>query len=331
MRDCVLRRMLWVIAPAVLTLLVASCDKTAENTNRPVIIQGFDFTVDGTAAVPAGTLQMEPGSVLTIKVTYTDPDAGENPDQAWYSFTWAVERVGGGTGTFNPNDFFIVLNENPCIWTAPSVTGFYRFLVEVRDYYGTPSQETVVVEVNANKQPVITGLEISNNSPFVNEEITITVEANDPDGNLPIEYEWQANGGYFTSEGEGEAKWLSPAPGSFQITLIVSDQAGGNVSRIVPIIVQENHAPVVQGWDLDPGNSVTLNQLVTITIEATDDDNDPLEYNWTADKGTFNSVNQYVAVWRAPNEAISCKITCTVEDNKGASDSAEIIINVTSE
>jgi len=313
----------------VLILPLLSCNKTAEDTNKPVLIQGFDFVVDGEAVTPAGTLQMEPGIILTISVNYTDPDAGDDPDPNWYSYMWVVERVNGGLSTFNPNESFIVFDENPCIWTAPDVTGFYRFIVEVRDRYGTPSQETVVIEVNANKRPIITELGVSDTQPFINQEITITVIATDPDGNIPLEYTWQADGGFFTFESDEEARWMSPVSGNYKLSVIITDQVGGSVSRDLPVVVQENHAPVIQGWDLDPGNSVSFNELVTITLTADDIDGDSLEYNWSADYGTFNTVSENFAVWRSPSEAVSAKITIQVEDNKGGIDTAEIIINVT--
>ncbi len=309
-------------------LTAGGCDKTAENTNKPVVIHGFQFTVAGDPVTPSGTIQISPGVVLNIEVSYTDPDSGEDPDPSWFSFTWVVERIGTGVSTFNPNEFFIAYQENPCIWTAPEVTGFYRFLVEVRDRYGTPSQETIVVEVNSNKQPIITELQVSNNQPFVNEEIVITAVATDPDANLPLEYLWQADGGYFTLENEGEAHWLSPVSGSFQITLVVTDQKNGTVSRNIPVVVQTNHDPVIQGWDLDPGNNVGFGELVTITLSASDEDGDTLEYNWSADFGTFNTVNESIAIWRSPLEAVAAKITCSVEDNSGGIDTVEIIINV---
>ena len=329
MGNQVLRGAIPALVVVLISIWAMGCDKTAENTNKPVIIQGFTFSIDGEPSTPAGTLQIEPGSVLTIKVEFVDPDAGDEPNPSWYSFLWAVERVDVGVSPFNPNTFFIVQDENPCIWTAPTVTGFYRFRVEVRDKYQTPSMQTVVIEVNSNKHPIINELSISNANPFVNQEITITVDATDPDGNLPLEYEWQATGGYFTSETDGEARWLSPTSGTFTITVIITDQAGGSVSRDLPVVVQENHAPVILGWELDPGNSVKVNDLVTITLSAEDIDGDQLEYNWSADCGTFNNVNQNVAVWRAPDTANSCIVTCVVEDNRGKSDSADIVINVT--
>ncbi|HDS30986.1 MAG TPA: hypothetical protein ENN67_08090 [Firmicutes bacterium] len=306
----------------------ASCDKTAENTNKPVIIEAFKFTVNGEVTTPVGTLQIEPSSVLTITVEYTDPDAGDSPDPSWYSYTWSVERIGGNVSLFNPNEYFVVNDENPCIWIAPDVTGFFRFRIEVRDRYQTPSMQTVVIEVNANKQPQITNLNVSNATPFVNQEVTITVTASDPDGNLPLKFTWQATGGYFVSESEGKAVWVSPVSGTFTITVIVEDQAGGSTSRNIPIIVQENHDPVINGWNIDPGNSVKVNQLVTITLDAEDIDGDILEYNWSADSGTFNTVNKNVAIWRAPNEPFSCTVTCIVKDNKGGSATAEIVILV---
>ncbi len=317
-----------IITALLLSVLTASCNKTAENTNKPVIIQNFAFSVDGVSSTPAGTLQIEPGTVLNITVNFDDPDAGDEPDPAWYSFTWAVERIGGGASVFNPNEFFIVNDENPCIWGTPDVTGFFRFRVEVRDRYQTPSMEEVVVEVNSNMQPRIHGLFISDATPFVNQEVTITVDASDPDGNLPLTYTWQATGGYFTAEGDEEATWLSPTSGSFTITVIVEDQMGGNVSRNIPLNVQENHDPIISGWDLDPDNSVAINQLVTITLDVDDIDNDVLEFNWSADLGTFNTVNKNLAVWRAPGTAGTATIQCVVEDNKGGSDTAQIVINV---
>jgi len=314
---------------AVVLALFTSCNKTAEDTNKPVNISGFVFHVDGAQITPSGTLQIEPGNVLNITVEYIDPDAGDDPDPQWYSFTWVVERLNAGVSPFNPNENFIVMNENPCIWTAPTVTGFYRFLVEVRDRYQTPAQESIVVEVNANKKPIINELSVSNNEPYVNEEVTITVDASDPDGNLPLEYDWQADGGYYTSESDGEAIWVTPTAGSYNLTVVVTDQANGSVSRTIPIVALANHNPMISGWNLDPGNSVKYNDLVTVTINASDEDNDTLEYNWQADNGTFNSVNSNVAVWRAPALTITAKITVTVEDTKGGSDSVEIIIDVT--
>ena len=331
MRTPVMRWVFAGIALLILTSPIVGCNKTAEDTNKPVLIQGFILYVNGDVVDPAGTLQIEPGSILNILVEYTDPDAGDDPDPNWYSATWAVERVGVGISTFNPNDQFIVFDENPCIWEAPEVTGYYRFIVEVRDRYGTPSQETLVIEVNANKQPIITQIDISDTQPFVNAEVTVTVDAEDPDGNVPLKYTWQADGGYYTFESDGEARWLSPSSGDFVLTVIVEDQLGGSVSKDIPMVVQQNHSPVIQGWDLDPGNSVLVNDLVSITINASDLDDDPLEYNWTADSGTFNLVDENIAVWRAPGEAVSAKITCIVEDNRAGSDTAEITINVSAE
>ncbi len=318
-----------MIALAILiAALQVGCNKTAEDTNKPVIIDGFEFTVDADSVTPVATLQLAPGNILTIKVNYTDPDAGDEPDPGWYSYTWAVERIGAGSSVFNPNEYFIVSGENPCIWAAPDVTGFYRFRVEVRDRYQSPTYEEVVIEINSNRQPRILGVVVSEPSPWVNEEITITVDATDPDGDFPLDYGWQATGGYFTSENDQEAVWLSPTAGPFTITVIVTDQAGGSASRDLPIIVKENHPPHITGWNADPSSSVVFDELVTITLTVTDEDGDALIYSWSSDCGTFNSVNQNQAVWRAPSQTASCTVSCTVEDNKGGEDSIDIIINV---
>ena len=179
-------------AATILLILLAvfnsGCNKTAKDTNKPVIINSFSFIVDGTEVIPADILQVEPGSIVAIEVIFTDPDAGEDPDPGWYSFAWAVERDGLTSELLDANDFFIVYIENPCVWVAPDVPGKYTFDVIVGDRYGSPEVGHVSVLVDSNKQPVISELQVSNTSPYVNEEITITVEATDPDGNYPLPF-----------------------------------------------------------------------------------------------------------------------------------------------
>ncbi|MFH1675961.1 MAG: hypothetical protein ABIC40_02965, partial [bacterium] len=294
-----------VLFPGITAL---GCNKTAANTNKPVIITDFKFVVDGQTLTPEGVLQIKPGNVLSITVEYSDPDAGDNPNPAWYKFTWTVEQLNETTPGFNPNDDFISYTNNPCIWGAPDVNGFFRFRCEVKDKYNDSSIEMVVVEVNANRNPVITKLEISDNQPFINEEVTITVQAKDPDNNLPLEYVWEATGGFFSAQNEGMATWASPVAGNFTISLKVKDQAGGNIERSIPLTVQANHDPVIAGWTLDPDNSIEVNGLVTITLSVSDQDNDSLEFNWTADCGSFKNVNENTAIWRAPSAVGSCTI-----------------------
>lgn len=315
----------------ILTLIItaAGCNKSAKDNNKPVVINSYSFTVDGAEIIPADILQVEPGSIVAIEVSYTDPDAGDDPDPGWYSFAWAVKRDGLVSELLNANEFFIVYNENPCVWVAPDTPGKYTFDVIIGDRYSSPSVGHVSVLVDTNKQPVISEVNVSNISPYINEEITITVEASDPDGNYPLEWDWQVTGGYFSFKGEGEARWLSPIAGSFQLTVMVTDQDGGNTSTTIPIQALENHDPIIQSWDLDPGNPVAPDTLVLITLIVSDPDGDTLTYNWQADKGAFNSVDQNVAQWRAPSEAGNCIITVDVEDDKGGSASVEIVIIVT--
>jgi hypothetical protein len=313
----------------LMLVIPVSCNKSAKDTNKPVIISGFSFMVDNAAAAATGTLQIEPDQVLTILVNYTDPDGGTSPNPAWYEFTWAVELVDAPSGALDPNSKFIAMDQNPAIWKAPATTGFYKFIVQVLDKYNDPSTEAVVVEVSSNKKPIITDLHVSSTEPKINEEVTLSVYADDPDANLPLDYSWQASGGYFTVENGPVAKWLSPTSGSFQITVTVNDQAGGSASRVVPINVQADRPPVIEGWHLDPDDSVGVSEFITITIAATDPDGDELEYNWACDSGALINVDKNVAKWRAPAIVGNSTVSCTVKDNKGGSDSVNILIVVT--
>jgi hypothetical protein len=330
MFTCDFRHIALIISMAALVALLPGCNKSAKDTNKPVVINSFSYTIDGASVTPSDILQVEPGSIVAISVDYSDPDAGDNPDPGWYTFVWAVKRDGLTTEVLNANDFFIVYTENPCVWVAPVIMGKYTFDVIVGDHYGSPSVGHVSVLVDSNKQPVISDLQISSTTPYVNEEVMISATAQDPDGNTPLEWTWQATGGYFSHRGEGEARWICPVAGDFQLTVVVTDQKGGSASQTIPVNVHENHDPVIQSWVLDTGNPVTPNTLVKITLTANDPDGDSLTYNWSADNGAFNSINKNIADWRAPSGDANCTITCIVDDGRGGTASVDIPIIVQS-
>ncbi len=66
-----------------------------------------------------------------------------------------------------------------------------------------------------------------------------------------------------------------------------------------------------------------------ITTLASDDDDDPLTYSWTASSGTFSGANGPRVRWHAPMEPGTFRITGTVSDGTAA-DSAMIQVTVAS-
>ena len=64
-------------------------------------------------------------------------------------------------------------------------------------------------------------------------------------------------------------------------------------------------------------------EKVTATCNASDPDNDDLNYHWTAEAGVFTNPELQVAEWKAPNVVGKYALTCEVTDGKGGSDQAD--------
>jgi hypothetical protein len=79
-----------------------------------------------------------------------------------------------------------------------------------------------------------------------------------------------------------------------------------------------NQPPEVSGVTLDPASTeVSKNGLVRMSSTASDPDGDAIEYKWTANGGSFDTVEGFRCVWRAPEVTGSFTVTLTVTDGHG--------------
>jgi len=77
----------------------------------------------------------------------------------------------------------------------------------------------------------------------------------------------------------------------------------------------QNRAPVVSQVTADPAQ-VVAGSSTYITAVASDPDDDPITYSWTASGGTVTGTGSKVS-WASPKSAGSFTITVTVSDNRG--------------
>jgi hypothetical protein len=212
----------------------------------------------------------------------------------------------------------------------------------------------------ANPQPVQTPPEPVNNSPIITalqadpQEIqplgksNLICVANDPDGDA-LAYSWTAGAG--TIEGsETAVTWTAPKdPGSYKVTVAVSDGKGGAATKDAVVTVPEkpNNPPVISAIKFTPAGRGTVTvkpnptdkekekyppvevKYKTSVVEcvASDADNDSLSYTWKATGGKMIGGGPKIE-WLAAGDTGSYTITCDVSDGRGGTNSFSVSVTV---
>jgi outer membrane protein OmpA-like peptidoglycan-associated protein len=115
--------------------------------------------------------------------------------------------------------------------------------------------------------------------------VAVRTEASDPDGD-PLTYAWTATGGAVEGAGPG-VRWNSSGttPQTYSVRVRVDDGRGGTADCSVDIRVEPrpNRPPTMR---CSPDrSSVMAGEPVQITATASDPDNDPLTFSWSANRG----------------------------------------------
>jgi hypothetical protein len=186
---------------------------------------------------------------------------------------------------------------------------------------------------------------LSNNAPAIssltaNEEwvepadiLQVECTASDPDGD-ELGYTWSADSGSISGEGSN-VSWTAPeAPGSYTITVEITDGRGGEATRQLTVdVVVVNHPPVIESFivtaehryleeitigftNLETGYKTLGGKDYQIECLASDPDDDKLLFEWSADGGTISGEGAGIT-WTAPSYRGEVTITITVSDGMG--------------
>jgi hypothetical protein len=165
--------------------------------------------------------------------------------------------------------------------------------------------------------------EVSNRSPVFSttsaqsvmeaQTLTFAVSASDPDGDALT---YSATGLPTGATLSGQTFSWTPAAGqagSYTVTFVARDGAGGQASQAVAITVtaSTNHAPVLASIG---SKSATVNAALSFTISATDSDGDTLSYA-TSPLPTGATFSNKTFNW-TPTTAGSSTVTFYVSDGK---------------
>jgi hypothetical protein len=159
-----------------------------------------------------------------------------------------------------------------------------------------------------------------------NDSTLIYATAIDPDGGL-INYKWSTNKGVIKGT-DKTINWIAPnTEGGAKVQVIATDSKGNSDTASIDLTVVSriNAAPVISTIQKSV-NYIATNGTVQFTALATDPNNDPLTYLWTANGGTFSNATTRQTTWTAPNTEGVSTINLSVTDNGNLSATASTTV-----
>ncbi|NPV13666.1 hypothetical protein HPY86_01875 [candidate division WOR-3 bacterium] len=89
-----------------------------------------------------------------------------------------------------------------------------------------------------------------------------------------------------------------------------------------------NNKPMIASITASPSDTATPGGVVLLKVYASDADDDPLTFTWTASAGTLSSTTGDSVLWTAPNSPGSATVTVVCDDGKGETDTETKTLNV---
>ena len=182
----------------------------------------------------------------------------------------------------------------------------------------------VLTTMPANHRPAIAAMEAPERV-VPNGKCQIVCNASDQDGD-PLSYNWSATGGNISGTGKA-VNWTAPEEvGSYNVTVTVTDNRGGEAIDDVTIEVRANSPPIISGLAADADWTPPSGGF-QVTCNASDPDGDELMYEWTATEGHISGTGSTVN-WTAPEEVGIWSVTVVVKDGHGSSATSLLPVSV---
>lgn len=285
---------------------------TVNKANTPPVANG------------GGNQSVSTGNVVTLDGT-TSSDA----DGDVLTFIWTIESKPTGSNSTLNN-----ANTDTANFT-PDVIGDYQIKLTVNDGQGGTNSSIVTITVTINTPPIA---DAGNNRTVNVGDLVNLNGSNSKDlDNDPISFNWSftafpANSNTFLNNSNTVTpNFIADSAGSYQISLIVTDDKGASssVDTVTIIAVAPNNSPTANAG----GNqSVSVGDLVNLNgNNSSDPDGDPLIFNWsftsipTGSAATLSDTNSATPNFTA-DVAGDYQVSLTVMDSKGAISADSIII-----
>jgi len=208
--------------------------------------------------------------------------------------------------------------DNEFEWTPTySDSGSRPVTVAVSDGEAEASQDFNVTVNNVNRPPVLDAIADINANE--NDLVTITASGSDPDGDS-LTFTINDPNSNFSSTNPFAWQTDYNDSGNYSVTVTADDNNGGTDSQVVQILINNVNRPPVLGT---LSNIVAREgALITISPTATDPDNDPVTFTYTA---PFDTSGQWQTGYY---DSGTYNITVTADDNNSGTDSQVVQVNV---
>lgn len=300
----------WITSLTVLAVTILFISGCVPPNQPPVITS---LQAERELVLPVGSCQVE--------CVASDPEGGEL-NYEWHASGGNISGEGATT-----------------TWIAPDEVGEYVVSVNVTDGDGNSATQSVTITVvRENHPPEIVDLRASEEWIIPSGNCTISCEASDPD-NDSLSYEWLASGGNITGKGD-TVTWVAPEDiGDYNITVVVTDELGGEDSASLSITVAFNKRPVIEDLivtaehkylkKIPGGYKIGKGKSYEIECVASDPDGDELFYEWSTDGGGVSGKGATVT-FTAPLSSYTVTVTVTVSDSNGGATTDSVVLEVVS-
>ena len=190
-------------------------------------------------------------------------------------------------------------NTDSVKWVAPAKAGFYSIKVRASDGELEDDFSTIAI---VSGPPKIDSIKFVPSAPRVNDTVVVTVYASDEENDF-LTYEWGTAYGSLVGlyQSGPSVQWKVPnESGRYGIGVSVFDQFNSVTDTFALFVNPPNSPPIITSITAQP-KWIYTGETIRLNVTATDADNDPLTYDWTAPIGTFpGGANKTQVNWQAP-------------------------------
>ncbi len=285
------------------SLTLTDGEGTTTTTTRTVVVAEPN-------GPPAVSIDVSPGSPAAGEPVEFTAEASD-PDGSVESYEWTVDGDPAGSGETVEYTFDTV--------------GDHTVQVVVTDDTGDTTSESVTVTVGPDNDPPSVSVDYEPATPETGQSVEFTAEASDPDGSVES-YGWSVDG-----EPAGSGATFSRAfgaAGDHEVAVTVTDDEGATTTANATVSVAGASGTPSVSLSHEPTGPAP-GEPVEFTADASDPDDDSLEYVWTFGNGTTESGVSLARPTHTYDTAgtRTVRVTVTDDDGNAATDTVTVAVN----